>query len=160
LVVVGAAVVFTAVVALTGGSNADEPPIAGVECDRGEQTGYHIHTRLEIFIEGQRSDVPTNIGVKQGECLYWLHTHQPPDPPGLIHVEAPEDKNFTLGDFFAVWGQPLGSTELLDRTVGPGQEIRATVGTAPFEGNPADIPLQDGDLIRLELGPPFQESES
>jgi hypothetical protein len=156
-VAVAVAVAFIAVTALTGSADSDEPAIAGIECQRGEQYEHHVHARLEIWIEGVQVPVPVNIGIKRGECLYWLHTHQPPDPPGRIHVEAPEDRGYTLGQFFAIWGQPLSSTQLLDKVVDSQHEIRATVGTEPYEGDPSTIPLEDESFIRLQYGPPFRE---
>jgi hypothetical protein len=153
-VVAGGAAAFLAIVALSGGSEADEPPIGGVECEAHERLNYHVHSRLDIFVEGQPVEVPANIGVKRGECLYWLHTHE--GQPGIIHVEAPTEGDYTLGQLFAIWGQPLSSTQLLDRTADADHEIRATVGAARHEGDPATILLKDGTAIRLEYGPPFQ----
>ena len=156
LLVVGAAVVFGIFLAVSGGgADPDEPPIAGIECERGEQLNYHVHARLTLAIEGQPVAVPANIGIKRGECLYWLHTHE--GQPGIIHVEAPSDMGFTLGQFFAIWGQPLSSTQLLDKTVDSQHEIRATVGNTRFEGDPAAIPLTDETFISIEYGPPFRE---
>jgi hypothetical protein len=142
---------------LSGGSKADEPPIAGIECERNERLNYHVHARLGIFVEGEPIEIPSNIGIKRGECLYWLHTHE--GQPGIIHVEAPSKEGFTLGQFFAIWGQPLSSTQLLDKKADATHEITATVGTTPYEGDPATIPLEDGVFIRLEYGPPFQEAQ-
>jgi hypothetical protein len=152
--VVAGAGVFVAVVALAGSSGANEPAIAGIKCDRTEHIDdYHVHVRLELFIQGVQREVSPDVGIKQGECYYWLHTHS----PGLIHVEAPADMGFTLGQFFAVWGQPLSSTQLLDKRVDDSHEIRATVGTTRIQGDPALIPLDPDAFIRLEYGPPFQE---
>jgi len=35
----------------------------------------------------------------------WLHTHA---ADGIIHTESPVERTYTLGDFFDIWGQPLG----------------------------------------------------
>jgi hypothetical protein len=149
-------VAFLVILALAGGSAGDAAaPIAGVECQRGERLDYHIHTRLVIFIEGEQFSVPGDVGRKRG-CLYWLHTHDGSGQEGLIHVEAPADTIFTLGQFFQIWGEPLSETQLLDKTVDAQHEIRATVGTEIYEGDPATIPLADQAFIQLEYGPPFQ----
>ena len=152
LLVIGAAFAFAIVLALSGGADPDEPAIAGIECESGERLEYHVHARVAVFLEGQRVEVPGNLGIVDSECVYWLHTHS---GDGLIHVEAPSDRSFTLGQFFAVWGQPLTATQLLDRTVDATHEIRARVGATPFEGDPSTIPLEDNASITLEYGPPF-----
>jgi hypothetical protein len=153
--VVLAGVVIIAIMLLTGGSSANEPPISGIECER-ERQEYHVHPRLRIYIEGQQVAIPANIGIKEGECFYWLHTHADADQ-GVIHVEAPEQAVYTLGQFFAIWGQPLSSTQLLDRTTDATHSIRATVNGTPLEGDPAQIELVDNAQIVLEFGPPFAE---
>jgi hypothetical protein len=62
--------------------------------------GFHIHTHLDIFINGNHYTVPSQIGIKPDDrCLYWLHTH---DDNGVIHIEAPEKRDFTLGKFFDI----------------------------------------------------------
>jgi hypothetical protein len=151
---VGGAAVFLLVVALSGGSDPDEPTIRGIECEAGEQLEYHVHPELLIFIDGQPVQVPPKLGIVSGECFYWLHTHG--DQP-LIHVEAPADMGFTLGQFFAIWGQPLSATQLLDRTADAEHQIRATVNGEVWPDDPATIPLDDGLKIQIEYGPPFQE---
>jgi len=152
-VVVVAAVVLVIIMVITGGSDPDEPDIAGLPCESGERLDYHVHATLRIVIDGEPQTIPTNIGVEPGECIYWLHTH---DDQGLIHVEAPEERNFTLGQFFAIWGQPLSPTEILDRTTDSGNVITVTVDGEPFEGDPAEVPLVDGSLVVIEYGPPTE----
>jgi hypothetical protein len=34
--------------------------------------------------------------------LYWLHTH---DDSGIIHIESPVNRDYTLGQFFDVWNK-------------------------------------------------------
>jgi hypothetical protein len=150
-VVVAAAVAFLALVAFAGSGSREV--VAGVECERGERVEYHVHSRLAVFVEGEEVTIPGDIGRERG-CIYWLHTHD--GQAGLIHVEAPSNEGFTLGQFFQIWGQPLSSTQLLDRTTDASHEIRSTVGTQQYEGDPATIPLSDQVFIRLEYGPPFQ----
>src|SRR5207237_4673434 len=87
----------------TAGSSDNGPIVAGVKCERGEKLGYHVHSWLAVFVEGQRVDVPANVGINSS-CLFWLHTH---NNTGIVHVEAPSQQNFSLGQFFAVWGKRL-----------------------------------------------------
>jgi hypothetical protein len=127
--------------------------VAGVDCQSGERLEYHSHAHLSILIQGEVLKVPKDIGVRE-ECLFWLHTH---NDSGLIHLEAPEPRDYTLGQFFEIWGQPLSETQLLDRVADSSHQITATVDGEPWEGDPADIVLKDGVTIVLQYGPPFGE---
>ncbi len=80
---------------------ADGKPIAGIQCEHEEYGDFHIHAHLDIFIDGKPYQVPAFVGIVQAEqCLYWMHTH---DATGLIHIEAPRQRAFTLGQFFVLW---------------------------------------------------------
>ena len=89
---------------------------------------------------------------KSAAQICWLHTH---DTSGIIHVEAGDARTFTLGDFFAVWHQPLGATVIDGERTGNGESIQATVNQQPYTGAPETIVLKDHEDIVLQLGPPF-----
>ena len=59
---------------------------------------FHIHAHLASFINGNRTDVPTNIGIDVADQIGSpMHTH---DDSGVIHVEAAQRSDaFTLGGF-------------------------------------------------------------
>jgi hypothetical protein len=85
--------------------------------------------------------------VGGGSCFYWLHTHA---ADGIIHVESPITRTYTLGDFFDLWGQTLGPTQ-----VGPARgRVTALYNGQVFRGNPRDIPLTKHAQIQLEVGQP------
>jgi hypothetical protein len=151
--IIGLVVVVGGFLALTGGGESVEThaEIDGVKCQSKERLDYHVHAHMSILVEGEQLPVPANIGVLEN-CLFWLHTHT---DDGLLHIEAPEEQDFTLGQFFAVWGQPLSSTQLLDDTVEEGQEMQVTVDGETVSGDPADIILGDQQTIVIQLGPPF-----
>ena len=118
-----------------------------VGCNVNEIFTEHIHTQLTIEHGGEKVTIPANVGLVTAGyaviCIYWLHTH---DDSGLIHIEAPGG-NFTLADFFAVWGEPLSPTR-----VGPYTgHVRAYVDGAPYSGAPQNIPLRDGEQIVLDV---------
>ena len=118
-----------------------------VACNANEVLTEHLHVHLAIVHAGKAVPVPANIGIVQSGglvlCLYWLHTH---DNSGIIHVEAPGG-DFSLADFFAVWGEPLSATRL-----GPYRgHVRAYVNGAPYTGAPQTIPLLDGEQILLRI---------
>ncbi|HZP27144.1 MAG TPA: hypothetical protein VFB90_08875 [Dehalococcoidia bacterium] len=128
------------------GNTADDIP-----CEAGERLTYHVHVHLAIFLEGQPVTVPAGTGIRSN-CIFWLHTH---DTTGIIHVEAPSQRSFSLGQLFAIWGQPLSSTQLLSKTVDSQHQIKAYVNGQEFTGDPSTIPLTAHAVIVLEYGPPF-----
>lgn len=92
--------------------------IEGIECARTEQLAFHIHTQLNITINNQSYPVPAGIGIIPNNCIFWLHTH---DDSGIIHIESPIEREFTLGQFLRIWNG-LNSSDvvvqnLMDNTV-------------------------------------------
>ena len=135
--------------------------VNGVKCETSEQVAYHIHAHLAVFVNGVQKAIPGGIGIPgrvseaagaakwvgSGTCFYFLHTHT---NDGIIHIESPDARVFTLGDFFAVWGQPLSSTQ-----VGPAKgTVTAYVAGKRYTGDPAKIPLTVHELIQLNVGTP------
>jgi len=128
-------------------------PVGGISCDAMEGNRIHIHQHLVIFDHGKEVAIPPNVGQPMiRRCIYWLHTHT---PDGIIHVEAPLDRSFTLGDFFKVWGQPLTKTVAATAHAGKGTSLKVWVDGKPFEKDPATIPLAPHTDIVIEAGPPF-----
>ncbi|HET8526366.1 MAG TPA: hypothetical protein VFM81_06965, partial [Actinomycetota bacterium] len=66
-----------------------------------EGTTLHEHADLQIFIHGKQQLVPANIGISDAGAIQSLHTHS---DPGVVHIESSESREFTLGEFFGVWG--------------------------------------------------------
>jgi hypothetical protein len=133
--------------------------VDGISCAPSEQLLFHIHSRLTIFVNGRSEAVPAGVGfadpqvqetakgpiVGQGACVAWLHTHT---TDGIIHIESPIQRTFTLGNFFDVWGQPLSKTQ-----VGPVTgSVTAIVNGRTWIGDPAAIPLGEHSQIQLEVG--------
>jgi hypothetical protein len=144
-------VATAAFVALRSRSGPGSAAASEVGCSAMEQTAYHVHAHLDIFVDGREVTVPPNIGIELN-CIRWLHTH---DDSGIIHVEAPERHTYSLGDFFRVWGQPLDSTHLLDRTATGDQKVVAYVNGRRYDGAPETIPIDPHAVITLELGSPL-----
>jgi hypothetical protein len=130
-----------------------------VACNAGEQLAYHIHAHLSVYVNGQPKTIPYGIGIKnpipeqtsvgpfvsQGDCFYWIHVH---DLSGVIHIESPTQRTYTLGQFFDLWGQPLSTTQ-----VGPATgQVTAFVNGAPYQGDPRSIPLTAHQRIQLDVG--------
>jgi hypothetical protein len=137
-------------------------PVDGIGCQTSEQTLFHIHAHLTIFVNGSPRQVPAAIGIPgaraqqtpdgpfigTGDCFYWLHTHA---ADGVIHIESPVRRVYTLGDFFDEWGLPLGTDQ-----VGPARgHVTALYNGQVYQGNPRDIPLTAHAQIQLEVGSPL-----
>jgi hypothetical protein len=136
--------------------------VDGISCDRGEQVAFHIHAHLTVFVNGAARQVPAAIGIPgaqaqntpsgpfiaSGTCFYWLHTHA---PDGIIHIESPVQRTYTLGNFFDIWGQPLGPDQ-----AGPARgPVTALYNGQVYRGNPRNIPLEKHAQIQLEVGKPL-----
>lgn len=144
------------------GSPAPGASVDGISCQAGEQTLLHIHARLAIFVHGVPKKVPYGVGIADpqaerttrgpfvaaGACFSWLHTHA---ADGIIHIESPVQRTFTLGNFFDVWGQPLSRTQVGPAT-GP---VTALFDGKVWLGDPTDIPLQAHAQIQLDVGRPL-----
>jgi hypothetical protein len=89
----------------------------------------------------------------KGTCFYWLHIHA---PDGIIHIESPVQRTYSLGDFFDEWRQPLGPNQ-----VGPARgHVTAIYNGRVYQGNPRNIPLGAHAQIQLEVGRPLVAPES
>jgi hypothetical protein len=141
--------------------------IDGISCSTNEQTLFHIHSHLTIFVDGVAKQVHGGIGipdsqsqntpqgpfVSSGKCFYWLHTHA---ADGVVHIESPVKRTYTLGQFFDEWGQPLGPT-----TVGPANgKVTTIVDGKVFVGNPRNVNLGAHEQIQLEVGTPLLSPET
>jgi hypothetical protein len=127
--------------------------INGISCDAQEGARIHIHQHLVIFDHGKQVDIPQNVGQPAARrCIYWLHTHT---PDGIIHIEAPKDRSFTLGDFFKVWGQPISRTRAATAKATAKSPLRVWVDGKPYKGDPSKIKLNAHTDIVIEAGPPF-----
>ncbi len=155
--------VFVAVLALMAGVFAQAPVRAqsmfgglnvdGIECQGMEGAVEHIHTHLQIFNRGRAVQIPAQVGIPQGgSCLYWVHTHT---PDGIIHIESPVTRTFTLGQFFDIWGEPLSRTQAASARAAHGKTLRVTVNGKTWTGDPAKIPLRDREEIVIQSGPPW-----
>ena len=96
---------------------------AALLCTSDMATQYHIHPSLHIVINGENVPVPAGIGLTP-TCMHSIHTHE---EDNVIHIESPVEKQFTLGDFFAVWGKDFSKDKILDATTTPTTEIVVTV---------------------------------
>ncbi|KKQ82746.1 MAG: hypothetical protein UT07_C0020G0005 [Parcubacteria group bacterium GW2011_GWB1_38_8] len=99
--------------------------------------GIHWHPELEIYVNGDKIEIPQNVGL--GGIHNPVHTH---DDLPLIHLEFDglvREDNVKLGNFFRVWGKDFMEF---------GSKVIMTVnGEENFEFE--NYQMRDGDKIEL-----------
>ncbi len=125
--------------------------IQGVQCQSGEMNAFHVHMHLDIFINGQPFVIPAGTGIIPDRCFYWLHTH---DNSGVIHIESPLSRTFTLGQFFSIWGKTLNNTQIFDNVVSGNNTLSVYINGNKVNGDYRDIQLNKHDEIAIVYGAP------
>lgn len=122
----------------------------------GEGTVEHYHPLLVVHVNGAQKEVPAEIGLISAEtnpsyaCSsggHAIHTH---DGSGIIHLELPvvPATTPTLGDFFTIWGQPLGPSRAWAYTGSVTTTVynSDTHQSTDYSSNPASVPLYASPL--------------
>ena len=127
--------------------------VSGVECHGTESTTYHVHSHLDLFVDGQRQEIPAQIGILSSPyCLFWLHTHS---ADGVIHVESPTKREFTLGQFLDIWSQTHKESKPLFDAVANKTATAYVNGTHVQDYR--SMPLESRKQIVLAYGTPPSE---
>ena len=154
---------------------------AGLDPATVEFLDYHVHAHLDVFLNGERVDVPAGIGidienpaVRESEsesgpgyggipeegcnepCISPLHTHF---SDGVLHTESASESPNTLGEFFTEWGVALDAG-CIGGYCEPEAGIQVFVDGDVYEGDPAEIELTDKREIALVIGSPPDEIPS
>ena len=72
-------------------------------CINDRYTPYEISATLELYVDGQKANIPANIGFDDG-CKRTMHTLA---DDGKIYATWEEDWPFELGHFLWMWDFPL-----------------------------------------------------
>ena len=113
-------------------------------------TTLHIHQHLDVFVDGNQVVVPAGIGIDpNGRFIAPIHTH---DSSGVIHVESPVHRSYTLGELFGVWGVRFTSRCLGAYCRGAGKVFEVFVDGRRVESNPTRLPLRSHDEIAVVVG--------
>jgi len=89
----------------------DRPRALGLPAQPSTAANLHHHDLLQIFVHGQPVQVPAQVGINNAAGFVTsIRTH---DSSGIIHVESPTARTFTLGEFFDVWGVRFTGTCLV-----------------------------------------------
>lgn len=151
LAVLGIAVLgLVLIVSMRGGSGSPKALSektnreVALTCTTDMATEFHIHPIVEVVINGESEKIPTNLGIRQN-CMNSIHTHS---SDGVVHVESPEKRDFTLGDFFAVWQEPFTKDEVLDYKTDGTHRVRVTVNGTEVETFEETV-LKDEERITI-----------
>ena len=135
--------------------------VHGIQCEPTQQLAYRTYVHLQVYVNGRPRALPGGIGMVDPSgsvtqnglvysaqtCYYWLHTRA---ADGVILVESPNSRRFDLGDFFAIWNQPLSAR----RVAGASGRVTAIVNGRPWTKSPRLIPLRQHTQIELAVGKP------
>jgi hypothetical protein len=108
---------------------------------------FHHHAQLHVYNDGLLVEIPTHIGIGQGEVA-GLHTHA---PGGVIHIEATKPFKATLGAFFAIWGVPFGPDQVGNLKNSGDQRVHVLVNGKPV-ADPINYALKEGDNVVVAYG--------
>jgi hypothetical protein len=136
---------------------------AGLTPETHEFVFLHVHSHLDVFVDGKKVVVPAGIGIdihnkavhtftnpQDGSSVYGginppcakpcispLHTHA---TDGILHTEAKKNQFNRLGQFFTEWGRKLPAN------------AKVYVDGKRFKGDPHAIQLKDKREIAVVVG--------
>jgi hypothetical protein len=116
------------------------------------ETTFHIHSWLHIYDDGKPVQVPANIGIDQiAQFLSPLHTH---DTSGIVHMEADQEYDFTLGQFMNVWGVKFSDNQIGSlKANGADQQLQVYVN-GQLVKDPVNLVMHEHDNIVIGYGKP------
>jgi hypothetical protein len=166
-----------AATATPSGEPAPGTAINSVSCE-AEMTQYHYHAALVMYMNGNKVDLPPQVGQPYNKqitapgntCLYWMHTHSFDSTEGIVHIESPTQRTFTVGEFFDIWHytaewdlqSDTSYKSYVDPTfvnaarVAPLSDIHTYVNGKPYSGDYRKIVFHAHDVITIELGKPLR----
>jgi predicted small secreted protein len=111
----------------------------------------HIHSHLDVFVDGKTVTVPAEVGIDEAkQQISPLHTH---DTSGVVHIESPVKADFTLGEFMTEWNVPVSKDALGPLKTGGGMELHVFVNGKEQAGDPAKVKLGAHEEIAVVYGP-------
>jgi hypothetical protein len=127
---------------------------AGMHLSAEEALAVHYHAHIDVFVDGELVELPANLGINVGPDsqapehgepgVAPLHTHE---ASGIVHIEAPEEARFTLGQVFVLWDVRLSA-----RQVGAYRPVLVYVNGERRTGDPNDIVLAAHQEIAVVVG--------
>jgi hypothetical protein len=117
---------------------------------------------VEVFAAGFGVVIPAGIGmapplrragvfVRGGRCSYPLRTTE---PTGLVRVAPRRLVGVpTLGQLFALWGQPLSARAVAGFRAARGEAVVVFLDGVRWRASPDSVPLRRHAQVVIELGP-------
>lgn len=125
---------------------------AGLPMLNSEGAVEHIHAHLDVLVDGQAVPVPADIGIDRTHgTISPLHTH---DAAGVIHIESPVKRQFSLGEFFSEWDVSLSTDNIGALRAAEGKSLRVFVNGTQKTGNPTANTFDPHDEIAVVYGIP------
>jgi hypothetical protein len=146
---------------------------AGLTPETHEFVFLHVHSHLDVFVNGRPVPVPAGIGIDVADpavrrfnapdgttgyggisppcakpCISPLHTHF---DDGVLHTEAKQNKFNNLGEFFNEWAVRL-DRKCVGGFCKPTAPISIYVDGDSFSGDPRTIELKDKREIAIVIG--------
>jgi len=119
----------------------------GLSALGAEGTVLHIHQHLDLYVNAKKVTLPALIGIFDNSYITEVHVH---DTTGVIHVESPTRRTFTLGQLFGEWGVKL-TASCVGSYCG---HLRWWVNGQRRTGDPAALILKAHQEIAIAAGPP------
>jgi hypothetical protein len=141
----------------TGALAARAARADSMRCRRTSPAASVAH--IEVFAANHVVVIPAGIGfapplvrrgayVQAGRCAYPLRTLE---PTGLVLAEAGPTRS--IGQFFDLWGQPLGRGEVAGFHASNGHGVSVFVNGARWPDSPRSAPISPHSQITIEVGP-------
>jgi hypothetical protein len=113
------------------------------------ETTFHIHAWLHVYVDGKQVTVPQNIGIDAAtQFISPLHTH---DTSGIIHMEADQQYDFTLGQVMNVWGVTFSDNQIGSLKSKGDQKLQVYVN-GQLVKDPVNVVMQEHDNIVIGYG--------
>ena len=126
----------------------------GLQVLTAEGQVQHTHQHLDLYVGGSPVAIPAGIGIDQADGIIApIHTH---DATGIIHVESPVVRDFTLGELFDVWGVRFDAHCVGGACDGNGRMLSVFLDGQPLAGDPRSLVLEAHEEIVVAIGTPAQ----
>ena len=116
-------------------------------CIENKNTPYKMSVTLELYVDGNKADIPANIGfgdslgddLLASDCQRTMYTLT---DDGTIYAEWEEEYPFEIGHFLWIWEFPMKDMdESKSRIIMDGKESKSFIHTL----------LKDGSVYRAEF---------
>jgi len=126
----------------------------GLPFGHQETLAFHHHDLVQVYVDGKKVAIPAYVGINypapQSQVFFAvLHTH---DASGIVHIESPVARAFTLGNFFDVWGVAFSSTNIGGYENSGNKQIRVFLNGKPYTGDPRNLPLTQHEDVVVTYG--------